>query len=132
MISTGLVVLGLGARSGTLEDELAAAAGAALAAVCLRPADVGVLATLDRRAGEPGPRAVADRNGWRIVAFTAAELATVDVPHPSAEVAHRSGTPSVAEAAALLAAGPGATLILPKLAFPAATVAIARGTGPEA
>ncbi|MEU7904839.1 cobalamin biosynthesis protein [Actinoplanes sp. NPDC049118] len=127
MTSTGLVVLGLGARSGTPDDELAAAACAALAAAGLRPADVGVLATLDRRAGEPGPRAVADRHGWRLVSFTAGELAAVDVPHPSGVVARGAGTPSVAEAAALLAAGPGATLIVPKRVFPAATVAVARG-----
>ncbi|MEU4222330.1 cobalamin biosynthesis protein [Actinoplanes sp. NPDC026623] len=128
MTSTGLVVLGLGARSGVADDELAAAAGAGIAAAGLRPGDVGVLATLDRRAGETGPRAVAARHGWQIVSFTAAELAAVDVPHPSGVVALRSGTPSVAEAAALFAAGPGATLIVPKTVFlPGVTVAIARG-----
>jgi cobalt-precorrin 5A hydrolase len=127
--STGLVVLGLGARSGVSEDDLAAAAAAALAEAGLRPEDVGVLATLDRRAAEPGPQAVAVRHRWRITSFTAARLATVNVPHPSGAVALRSGTPSVAEAAALLAAGPGATLIVPKRLFlPGVTVAIARGS----
>jgi cobalamin biosynthesis protein CbiG len=42
-------------------------------------------------------------------------------------VAAVAGTPSVAEAAALLAAGPGAVLIVPKCVFARSTVAIARG-----
>ena len=37
--------------------------------------------------------------------YTAAELAQVEVPNPSATVLKYTGTPSVSEAAALLAAG---------------------------
>jgi cobalamin biosynthesis protein CbiG len=51
------------------------------------------------------------------------------VPHPAARVAAATGTASVAEAAALLAAGPGAVLVLPKTVFPRTTVAIARRAG---
>lgn len=101
--------------------------GAGLAAVGLRPGDVGVLATLDRRAGEAGISAVADRFEWTLVGFPSADLAAVEVPHPSGAVAARIGSGSVAEAAALRAAGPRAVLLLPKRVFPRATVAIARG-----
>jgi cobalamin biosynthesis protein CbiG len=123
----GRVVIGLGARPGVPEEELTAAIGAGLAAAGLRPADVAALATLDRRAREPAVRAVAVRFGWPLVSLTAEDLAAVEVPHPSGMAAAAVGTPSVAEAAALRAAAPGAVLILPKRAFPRATVAIARG-----
>jgi cobalt-precorrin 5A hydrolase/precorrin-3B C17-methyltransferase len=52
------------------------------------------------------------------------------VPTPSAVVADAVGTPSVAEAAALLAAGPDAELVVPKQANGVATVAIARRARP--
>ena len=78
------------------------------------------VATIDRRA------AALRHLGLPVRAFTAAELATVDVPNPSAEVRRSVATPSVAEAAALLAAGPGAEVVVPKRKNAVATVAIAR------
>jgi len=120
------VVLGLGARGGVPEEELAAAIDAALRQAGLDAAGIAGLATLDRRAAEAGVRAVAHRRRWPLLAFDAAQLAGVDVPHPSGAVVVAAGTPSVAEAAALLAAGPGAVLILPKQIFARSTVAIAR------
>jgi cobalt-precorrin 5A hydrolase len=125
----GRVVLGLGARAGVPEAELAAAIDAALHNAGLPAAGIAALATLNRRAAEAGVRAAAGRHGWPVHGFAAEELAELDVPHPSATVAAATGTPSVAEAAALLAAGPGAVLLLPKTSFPRVTVAIA-GTGP--
>jgi len=124
--ANGELLLGLGARAGVPEDELAAAIGAALQYVGLEPAGIAGLATLDRRAAEDGVQAVARRHGWPITGFAASALADVDVPHPSATVTTVTGTPSVAEAAALLAAGPGAVLVLPKRVFSRSTVAIAR------
>ena len=118
-------MVGVGARSGVPENELAQAIDAALAAAGRPAAEVGVLATLDRRAAEPGMRALAARRGWSLAGFPALELAPVDVPEPSAVVAARTGTPSVAEAAALRAAGPGGTLVASKRVFPRVTVAIA-------
>ena len=118
-------MLGLGARAGVPERELAAAIDAALRVAGLAAAEIAGLATLDRRAAEAGVRAVAARHGWPILAFAAARLAEAEVPNPAATVAAAAGTPSVAEAAALLAAGPGAVLILPKRIFTRATVAIA-------
>lgn len=118
-------MLGLGARTGVPEGELAAAIEAALRQAGLDTAGIAALATLDRRAGEAGIQAVAQRLGRPVVAFAAAQLAVVSVPHPSATVAAAAGTASVAEAAALLAAGPGAVLILPKTVFNRVTVAIA-------
>jgi cobalt-precorrin 5A hydrolase len=58
-------------------------------------------------------------------------LAAQDVPSPSGRVAAAVGTPSVAEAAALIAAGDGGVLVLRKCVFTGIAVAVARG-GPRA
>ncbi|SDS16406.1 cobalamin biosynthesis protein [Actinoplanes derwentensis] len=117
-----MIVLGLGARSGA---DLAGPVRLALAAAGLLPDDVGVLATLDRRAAEDRVLALAREHDWRIAAFTAHELAACPVPNPGRAAAVAVGTPSVAEAAALLAAGPGAELIMPKRSRAGVTVALA-------
>ncbi|MFN2505715.1 MAG: precorrin-3B C(17)-methyltransferase, partial [Acidimicrobiales bacterium] len=69
--------------------------------------------------------------GRPVRTFTAGALAQVAVPSPSAVVAAAVGTPSVAEAAALLAAGPEAHLVVTKRASAHATVAIARRARPR-
>jgi cobalamin biosynthesis protein CbiG len=75
-------------------------------------------------------RLAARVNGWELRGYRAAALAGQAVPHPSGPVAAAVGTASVAEAAALLAAGPGAALVLPKTVHGGVTVAIARAAGP--
>jgi cobalamin biosynthesis protein CbiG len=120
-------VLGVGARARVPADELVGSIDAALRRAGLPPAGIAALATLDRRAAEAGVRAAAHRYGWPVLAFDSSRLAAVDVPHPAGTVAAAVGTPSVAEAAALLAAGPGGVLVLPKMIFARVTVAIARG-----
>ncbi|MGK5685410.1 cobalamin biosynthesis protein [Actinoplanes sp. URMC 104] len=120
------VVVGVGARRGTGEAELAAAVDEVLASAGLTPGDVTVLATLDRRAADPAVRGLARARGWRLAALPAAELARAEAPNPSGAVAAAVGTASVAEAAALCAAGPTAALVVPKRIFPRVTVAVAR------
>lgn len=115
-----MLVMGIGARPGVRQNELDQAVDRALAAVSRRRDEVAALATLDRRADSL--RAFAEANGWELVVFTAAELAGIDVPRPSATVLARTGTPSVAEAAAI---GAGGRLIAAKRVFPRVTVAIA-------
>ena len=53
---------------------------------------------------EAGLAEVAVRHGWTIRFYPAAELAAVNVPNPSETVRKYTGTPSVSEAAAILAA----------------------------
>jgi cobalt-precorrin 5A hydrolase len=120
------LVLGLGARSGTPVARLRAAVDVALDGVGATVTEVVVLATVDRRATEHGVRDLAVACGWRLVAVPVAELAGQAVPTPSARVQRALGTGSVAEAAALVAAGPGATLLSPKRIVDGITVAIAR------
>jgi cobalt-precorrin 5A hydrolase len=119
------LVVGVGARRGVSAEVLTAAVVETLSEAGRSADQVTALATLDRRAAEDGIQAVAADHGWRLVAFGAAELANQQVPHPSAAVEAAVGTPSVAEAAALLAAGPGSELLLPKRVFPAVTIALA-------
>jgi cobalt-precorrin 5A hydrolase len=126
MTGVPCVAVGLGCRPGATAQTLRAAVDAVLTEASLTAADVTVLATVDRRARTPAVRDLAADRGWRLVAWSAAELARQSVPHPSETVAAAVGTASVAEAAALRAAGPGADLIAPKRAFPEVTVAIAQ------
>jgi cobalt-precorrin 5A hydrolase / precorrin-3B C17-methyltransferase len=87
--------------------------------------------TLDGRV--PAAVATVDRRidlvrglGLPVVSFTPDQLDGVDVPNPSDAVHRAVGTASVAEAAALLAAGRGAELVSPKKKNGVATVAVAR------
>jgi cobalt-precorrin 5A hydrolase/precorrin-3B C17-methyltransferase len=93
-----------------------------LAGAGLSRASVAEIATIDRRIDEPAITAL----GLPVRTFSAGELAGVDVPTPSEAVQHAVGTPSVCEAAALLAAGAGGSLIVPKRVGRTVTVAIAR------
>ncbi len=120
------LVVGVGASSDAPATAAAVLLGAALAEGGLDPAAVGLVATIDRRAGD----AVVTALGHPVRSFTAAQLAPVDVPNPSEVVADEVGTPSVAEAASLLAAGPGAELVVPKRKGATATVAVARRRRP--
>ncbi len=122
------LVLGVGGSTGVTAAEIEALARAAFEEAGLVWASLAVVATLDRKAQEPGVAAFAARHGLPIRGFPASVLAAVPVPTPSAQVAGHVGTPSVCEAAALLEArGP---LVVPKRKGPRATVAIARRAYP--
>ena len=98
------LVVGLGSSRGVPPAEVDALIDQALAAANLSPSSVRTVATVDLKQDEPGLlAAVADR-GWSLVTFPATALAEVNVPNPSETVRAAVGTPSVAEAAALLAA----------------------------
>lgn len=120
------LVAGLGASRCVHADEAAALLDQALAGAGLSPASLRLLATADVKADEPGLVELAARLGLRLETYPAAALAAVDVPNPSEVVAAAVGTPSVAEAAALLPPGCPAELVVAKTASAMATVAVAR------
>jgi cobalamin biosynthesis protein CbiG len=128
-----VIVVGVGCSLGCSTEELLALIDASLDELDELGAGepVAMLATVDRRAHEPGVVAAARTRGWPLTTFAAHQLAAVDVPTPSDVVAAHVGTPSVAEAAAVLAAGPG-TLVLSKRRSAHATCAIARPHPEEA
>jgi cobalamin biosynthesis protein CbiG len=121
-----VIAVGVGASRGCPEVELEALVDAALVAAGVDAREVTVLASADIQADEPAVLALFVARGWSLSFFSAEVLAAVVVPTPSATVARHVGTPSVAEAAALLAAGDGATLVLTKQRSAHATCAIAR------
>lgn len=125
-----MIVVGVGCSRGCAADELLALVDAALREAGVEAERVAALATVDRRAGEPGVVEAARRRGWPLTTFAAADLAPVAVPTPSPVVARHVGTPSVAEAAALLAAATDA-LLLPKRRSAHATCALARVAAKE-
>lgn len=121
------VVLGVGASRGCPGAELEALADAALREAGLSRAAVVLLASAEVKADEPAILALAATLGVPARFLPAADLAAVPVPTPSAVVAAHVGTPSVAEAAALLLAGRAgpAVLLVPKRRSAHATCAIA-------
>ncbi len=120
------LVVGVGTSSGVAAGEVADLVQAVLASAGLTRSAVVAVATIAAKAHEPAIVTL----GWPVAAFTADQLKTVVVPTPSAVARAAVGTPSVAEAAALLAAGPGGHLVVPKQASAHATVAVAR-SGPR-
>ncbi|MEU8929346.1 precorrin-3B C(17)-methyltransferase [Streptomyces sp. NPDC048409] len=105
------LVVGVGASKGAPADEVYALVERALRDAGLSPRSVAELATVDAKAEEPGIVAAAARLGVPLVTYAAEELARVPVPHPSKAPLAAVGTPSVAEAAALLRGG---ELLVPK------------------
>lgn len=106
------IALGLGCDRGTPLATVREAIDAALAACQVQITDAAAVASIDLKADEPALLQIAAENGWTIRFYPAAELAVVDVPHPSETVRRHTGTPSVSEAAALLAAGTDKTQLL--------------------
>ncbi|MEU4365828.1 precorrin-3B C(17)-methyltransferase [Micromonospora chersina] len=117
------LVAGVGSSRGVPADEVTGLLRRALADAGLSPASLSCLASVDLKADEAGIRATADAYGVPLETWPAADLAAVDVPHPSEVVRAAVGTPSVAEAAALRHGG---DLLVPKTASAMATVAVAR------
>jgi cobalt-precorrin 5A hydrolase / precorrin-3B C17-methyltransferase len=116
--------VGVGASRGAAAGEIGQLIDDVLAELGVSHQSVRHIATVDAKADEAGLLAAAAGRGWPVVTFPASRLAAVPVPHPSEVVRRAVGTPSVAEAAALLA--PGSELLAAKRASAHATVAVAR------
>lgn len=97
------VAVGLGCDRGTPLATVVQTLDAALAQAGLGRAQVVVLASIEAKRDEPAFAELATQGGWPLRFFSAAELAAVPVPNPSATVLRHMGTPSVSEAAAVLA-----------------------------
>jgi cobalt-precorrin 5A hydrolase/precorrin-3B C17-methyltransferase len=104
----------VGCERGTSLALLERALDTALAAGGLAAEAVAGLASASRKADEPALLQLAEQRGWPLRCFASDALAAVPVPNPSAVVLAELGTASVAEAAALLAAGPQSRLLQEK------------------
>ncbi|WLW56045.1 precorrin-3B C(17)-methyltransferase [Streptomyces sp. YU58] len=105
------LVVGVGASKGAPVEEVLGLVRAALADAGLSVRSVAELATVDAKAEEPGIVEAAEQLGVPLVTYSAEELAAVTVPNPSEAPLAAVGTPSVAEAAALVRGG---ELLVPK------------------
>jgi cobalt-precorrin 5A hydrolase len=98
------VILGIGCDRGTPLQTLEEAMDSALASINLGRNNVLQLATIDKKNDEQAILQLAQEQKWTLSFYTAEQLSQVDVPSPSAVVLKYMGTPSVSEAAAILAA----------------------------
>jgi len=132
--------IGVGCERNTSFSLVERAIHRGLAEAGLAPEAVAGLSTIERKGDEPALLKLAAEQGWPLRLNSPEALASIDVPTPSAVVAAEMGTASVAEAAALLAAGERGHLRLSKrIEKPqdskecgAATVAIAEAMEPFA
>ena len=114
------IAVGLGCDRGTPLATLERAVAEALALAGVQLADVAAAGSIDLKADEVGLLALAAQHGWPLTFYSAAHLAAVTVPNPSETVRKYTGSPSVSEAAALLAASasgqalPAAALLVEK------------------
>ncbi|MBX9823595.1 MAG: cobalamin biosynthesis protein [Xanthobacteraceae bacterium] len=122
-----MIVAGVGCKAGASAREIGAAIGAALSQAGVEGASLGLIATSQAKAGEAGLAAAAKDRGLDIVFVPQADLEAAG-PRTltrSERVLAATGVPSLSEAAALAAAGPGARLLAPRVALGPATCALA-------
>ncbi|MEO1148476.1 MAG: precorrin-3B C(17)-methyltransferase [Cyanobacteria bacterium J06638_22] len=105
--------VGLGCERGTPQGMIAAAVEQVLAVGHLAKEAIAGIATIDLKADEVGILAFCDAHQLPLRCFPAEVLRSVEVPNPSEVVAAEVATPSVAEAAALLASD-RQSLLVPK------------------
>jgi cobalt-precorrin 5A hydrolase len=126
--------IGLGCDRGVALETVRAAVTLALAEAGATVAQVVAAASITLKQDEAALLALAQEYGWPLHFYPPEQLAAVTVPNPSETVRRYTGTPSVSEAAALLAAGPAtpmAALVVEKYKHRGAdgrnaTVSIAR------
>jgi cobalt-precorrin 5A hydrolase len=126
-LDQAMIVAGVGCRRGTAAPDIEAAIREALARAGVTSDALDCIATTAAKNGEAGIVAAAAKLGVAVVLVPEAELlaASGRTVTRSERVRALTGVPSVAEAAALAAAGPSARLISPRLVRGAATCALA-------
>ena len=126
--------VGIGCQRGVSKLAIQLAIESVFTEYNLDLATVAGLATLDRKANEPGLIEYCHESGWFLKIYSPERLNSVAVTNPSQQVSSLVGTVSVAEAAALCAAQTD-ILLVPKQIFRLdresayVTVAIAQTSG---
>jgi cobalt-precorrin 5A hydrolase len=123
-----VIVAGVGCRRGAAAAEIGAAISAALERCGLAAEALTLIATSTAKGTEPGIQGAASALGVPMVLVEqrALEDAGERTATKSQRVLLRTGVPSLAEAAALAAAGPAARLIAQRVAVGGATCALAQ------
>jgi cobalt-precorrin 5A hydrolase len=126
-LDQAMIVAGVGCRRGAPAPDIEAAIRTALERAGVAAHALDCIATIAAKNGEAGIIAAAAKLGVAVVVVPEAELkaASDRTETRSERVLALTGVTSVAEAAALAAAGPTARLIGPRLVMGAATCALA-------
>jgi len=121
--------IGLGCERNTSKNLIANSLKKFFESSNLSPQSIAGLATIDIKKDEKGILELAEENKLPIKFFTREDLSEIIVPNPSNVVLKEIGTPSVAEASCLLAAGEASKLLKEKRIFKnksgAVTIAVA-------
>ena len=112
-----LLWIGLGCERNTSKDFIEHSLQIFLENNSLSPLSIAGYATIDIKKNEQAILEMSKENNLPIKFFTSQELSEVNVPNPSNIVLNEIGTPSVAEAACILGAGEGSTLLAGKKIF---------------
>jgi cobalt-precorrin 5A hydrolase len=122
-----MIAAGIGCKRGAPASDIEAAIRAALTRARIGADALDVIATIDAKGAEAGVRATAEKFGVAVIIVPQLELTAASdrVETHSERVSALAGVGSVAEAAALAAAGGASKLIVPRLIVGAATCALA-------
>jgi cobalt-precorrin 5A hydrolase len=126
-LGEAMMIAGIGCRRGTSAAAIETVIAAALEHAGLTSQRLDLLATAAFKGDEPGIAAAAAARGVPLILVAQADLERAGgrATH-SRRVAALMGVGSVAEAAALAAAGPAGRLVVPRIAIGPATCALAR------
>jgi cobalamin biosynthesis protein CbiG len=120
------LVFGIGCKRGVRWDQIEEMFQGVCRENYLSPLSLGVVASADLKADEPGLIEFAQRHQAELRFYRTDELSAVEeLPTPSEIVQSKIGIPGVAEPAAMLAAGV-AELVVTKQIGPGITMAVAR------
>ena len=126
-----MMVAGIGCRKGVTPDAIGEAIATALERCSVSCSQIDALATESAKSSEEGIIATAETMAVTLVFVSHSEM-TLVAGHAltsSPRVVAIKGVPSVAETAALAAAGRSARLLAPRVATKTVTCAIAVGEG---
>jgi cobalt-precorrin 5A hydrolase len=128
-----MIVAGIGCRRGAAARDVEAAIRTALARAGVTASALDAIATMLGKNEEPGIAAAAKTLGVRVVALeqSALKTASARAATRSARVLALTGVASVAETAALAAAGADARLIATRLVVGGAACALAASGDPS-
>jgi cobalt-precorrin 5A hydrolase len=130
-LGEAMIVAGIGCRRGTAAAAIDAAIDAALARAGRAGATLALIATSAAKASDPGIADTAARRGIPLFLMQQSELkaAANRAETRSERVIALTGLPSLAETAALAAAGPTAKLLTPRIVVGHVTCALAEVEG---
>lgn len=130
LLVPGSLVVGIGCNRGTSLQIIAKAVQATCKQHALREEAIARLASIDLKQDEVGLLEYAVSRGLTLDFYTKDQLNQVEDVSSSEAVLRATGAKGVAEPAAMLSAGTGARLLVPKMKWVDATTAIAETADP--